>query len=241
MRPVFFLSFYTCSPSPPLAQFGWCSRTRKDILGWRHCPRRSLPCGPRSANSDRGSFAQWHDQRAVEKLLWRHRWTGLAIEKAWRPIVGRPGRSRARLLRNAFKDQLICHAAGSTPPRQTALAAIASLAHKLPKSNLNSQGNPSQNRPTAQERLATGYLFQPTGKPAEAQATAALGPDPGQFEDPVKVGRGDITLIEHKSENVDLRWRALTSKAPVVGIITRRGARVGAIASGASGPLVYEI
>jgi HlyD family secretion protein len=88
----------------------------------------------------------------------------------------------------------------------------------------------------ARQLVASGAYSTVQAEQAEAQATAALA-RVRSVEQSVKVAQADIALIDAQIKDVDLRLARTEVKAPVSGVVSARGARVGAIASAAAGPL----
>lgn len=174
---------------------------------------------------------------AVEEVLVAPQLEGLAIESLHADVgdLVEAGSVLARL----SKDQLILQRSQLDANRAKALAAIAQLDAQL-----------AEVRSTAQETVKTGKRARQLAdkgtystvqaEQAEAQATAALARI-RSVEESIKVAQADVTLIDAQIKDVDLRLARTEVKAPVSGVITARGARIGAIASAAAGPLFTMI
>ncbi|MEP3435930.1 MAG: efflux RND transporter periplasmic adaptor subunit [Hoeflea sp.] len=174
---------------------------------------------------------------AVEEVLVAPQLEGLAIESLHADVgdLVEAGSVLARL----SKDQLILQRSQLDANQAKALAAIAQLDAQL-----------AEVRSTAQETVKTGKRARQLAdqgtystvqaEQAEAQATAALARI-RSVEESIKVAQADVTLIDAQIKDVDLRLARTEVKAPVSGVITARGARIGAIASAAAGPLFTMI
>jgi len=174
---------------------------------------------------------------AVEEVLVAPQVDGVAIESLEADVGDRV--EAGSVLATLSKDQLILQRSQLDANRAKALAAIAQLGAQLAEVESNSQE--SVKTATRARKLADkGTYSTVQAEQAEAQATAALARI-RSVEESVKVAEADITLIDAQVRDVDLRLARTDVKAPVSGIITERGARVGAIASGASGPLFTMI
>ena len=170
---------------------------------------------------------------AVEEVLVAPQVEGLAIESLKADVGDRV--EAGAVLATLSKDQLILQRSQLDANRAKALASIAQLGAQLAEVQSTAQETVKTARRARQ--LADQGTYSPVqAEQAEAQATAALARI-RSVEESIKVAEADIKLIDAQMKDVDLRLARAEVKAPVSGIISARGARVGAIASAAAGPL----
>jgi len=170
---------------------------------------------------------------AVEEVLVAPQVEGLAIESLKADIGDRV--EAGSVLATLSKDQLILQRSQLDANRAKAVAAIAQLGAQLAEVQSTAQETvKAGNR--ARKLADQGTYSTVQAEQAEAQATAALARI-RSVEESVKVAEADIALIDAQVKDVELRLARTEVKAPVSGIVSARGARVGAIASGAAGPL----
>ncbi|MCY0093592.1 efflux RND transporter periplasmic adaptor subunit [Hoeflea ulvae] len=174
---------------------------------------------------------------AVEEVLVAPQVEGLAIESLEADVGDRV--EAGSVLAALSKDQLILQRSQLEANRAKALAAIAQLEAQLAEVQSNAQESVKASD-RARQLAAQGTYSTVQAEQAEAQATAGLA-RVRSVEESIKVAQADITLIDAQAEDIDLRLARTAVKAPVAGIITARGARVGAIASAAAGPLFTMI
>lgn len=174
---------------------------------------------------------------AVEEVLVAPQVEGLAIESLEADVGDRV--EAGSVLATLSDDQLILQRSQLDASRAKALAAIAQLGAQL--AEVRSTARETVKTSTRARQLADqGAYSTVQAEQAEAQATAALARILS-VEESVKVAEADVTLIDAQIEDVELRLARTDVKAPVAGVITARGARVGAIAGAASGPLFTMI
>ncbi|AKI02067.1 RND family efflux transporter, MFP subunit [Hoeflea sp. IMCC20628] len=174
---------------------------------------------------------------AVEEVLVAPQVEGLAIESLQADVGDRV--EAGSVLATLADDQLILQRSQLDANRAKALAAIAQLGAQLAEVESNAQES-IKTAARARTLADKGTYSTVQAEQAEAQATAARARI-RSVEESIKVAQADITLIDAQVKDVDLRLARTEVKAPVSGIITARGARVGAIASGAAGPLFMMI
>lgn len=170
---------------------------------------------------------------AVEEVLVAPQVEGLAIESLEADIGDRV--EAGSVLATLSSDQLILQRSQLDANRAKALAAIAQLEAQL--AEVQSTAQETVKTATRARQLADqGTYSTVQAEQAEAQATAAQARI-RSVEESIKVAEADVTLIDAQIKDVELRLARTAVKAPVAGIITARGARVGAIASASAGPL----
>ncbi|MFH1516253.1 MAG: efflux RND transporter periplasmic adaptor subunit [Pseudomonadota bacterium] len=173
---------------------------------------------------------------AVEEVLVAPQVEGLAIESLQADVGDRV--EAGKVLATLSKDQLILQRSQLDANRAKALASIAQLGAQLAEVQSSTQESVKA-ADRARQLAAQGTYSTVQAEQAEAQATAALA-RVRSVEESIKVAEADITLIDAQVKDVDLRLARTEVKAPVSGIISARGARVGAIA-GAASPLFTMI
>jgi len=228
MRP-FFLSSTTASPLRPGHPAGAVD-AEKTSSGWRPAPGRSF-CrgGPKKRQSPNRRSCQWHDTVRSRECWWRHRWDGgMVASKPLRADFGGTGRSRSVAATLVPRTKLIPATQPARRQPRQGLAASPSLRTNWPKSNRTSQES-FKNRTSRQEAGPDKVPIQPTAEQAKHRQRP---PWPGSGQLRNRSGcRGRHHDDRRQVRDVDWATGAhWTSKAPVSGIITERGARVGAIA-----------
>jgi HlyD family secretion protein len=170
---------------------------------------------------------------AVEEVLVAPQVEGLAIESLEADVGDRV--EAGSVLATLSKDQLILQRSQYEANRAKALAAIAQLEAQLAEvqSNAAETVKTSERAKTLAEQ---GTYSTVQAEQAEAQATASLARVRSVGES-IKVAQADIALIDAQMKDVDLRLARTEVKAPVSGVVSARGARVGSIASAGAGPL----
>ncbi|MDP3525958.1 MAG: efflux RND transporter periplasmic adaptor subunit [Hoeflea sp.] len=174
---------------------------------------------------------------AVEEVLVAPQVEGLAIETLEVDIGDEV--EAGSVLATLSTDQLILQRSQLDANRAKALAAIAQLDAQLAEVQSTAQET-VKTADRARQLADQGTYSTVQAEQAEAQATAALARI-RSVEESIKVAEADVTLIDAQVKDVQLRLARTEVKAPVSGIITARGARVGAIASAAAGPLFTMI
>ena len=170
---------------------------------------------------------------AVEEVLVAPQVEGLAIESLEADIGDRV--EAGAVLATLSKDQLILQRSQLDANRAKALAAIAQLGAQLAEVESNTQESVKTGK-RARQLAEQGTYSTVQAEQAEAQATASLA-RVRSVEESVKVAQADIALIDAQVKDVDLRLARTEVKAPVSGIVSARGARVGSIASASAGPM----
>lgn len=174
---------------------------------------------------------------AVEEVLVAPHIEGLAIESLQAGIGDRV--EAGSVLATLSDDQLILQMSQLEANRAKALAAIAQMGAQLAEvTSTADETVKAAKRAKTLSRQGTYSSVQ--AEQAEAEATAARA-RVRSVEEAVKVAEADIRLIDAQVEDVKLRLARTEVKAPVSGIITARGARIGAIASASAGPLFVMI
>ncbi|OCW57166.1 hypothetical protein AWJ14_06810 [Hoeflea olei] len=169
---------------------------------------------------------------AREEVLVAPQIEGLAIESLNADVGDRV--EAGQVLATLSKDQLILQKSQYNANRAKALAAIAQLEAQL--AEVRSTTEETVKTATRARQLAEkGTYSTVQAEQAEAQAVAAKARI-RSVEESIKVAEADVKLIDAQIEDVDLRLARTEVKAPVAGIVSARGARVGAIA-GAASPL----
>jgi len=170
---------------------------------------------------------------AVEEVLVAPQVEGLAIESLEADVGDRV--EAGSVLATLADDQLILQRSQLEANRAKALASIAQLGAQL--AEVQSTARETVKTAERARQLADqGTYSTVQAEQAEAQATAARARILS-VEESIKVAEADVTLIDAQIRDVELRLARTEVKAPVTGVITARGARVGAIAGAASGPL----
>ena len=170
---------------------------------------------------------------AVEEVLVAPQVEGLAIESLEADVGDRV--EAGAVLATLSKDQLILQRSQLEANRAKAVAAIAQLGAQL--AEVQSSTQESVKAAARARQLATqGTYSTVQAEQAEAQATAGLA-RVRSVEESVKVAQADIALIDAQVKDVELRLARTGVKAPVSGIVSARGARVGSIAAAGAGPL----
>jgi len=170
---------------------------------------------------------------AVEEVLVAPQVEGLAIESLEADVGDRV--EAGSVLATLSKDQLILQRSQLDANRAKALAAIAQLGAQLAEVESNTQETVKASK-RARRLAEQGTYSTVQAEQAEAQATASLA-RVRSVEESVKVAQADIALIDAQVKDVELRLARTEVKAPVSGIVSARGARVGSIASASAGPL----
>lgn len=170
---------------------------------------------------------------AVEEVLVAPQVEGLAIENLQADVGDRV--EAGSVLATLSKDMLILQRSQLDANRAKALAAIAQIGAQLAEVESNAQESVKAGK-RARQLADQGTYSTVQAEQAEAQATAALA-QIRSVEESVKVAEADVTLIDAQIRDVELRLARTEVKAPVSGIVSSRGARVGSIASGSAGPL----
>lgn len=170
---------------------------------------------------------------AVEEVLVAPQVEGLAIESLEADVGDRV--EAGSVLATLSDDQLILQESQLEANRAKALASIAQLEAQLAEVNSNAaESVKTSNR--ARQLADNGTYSTVQAEQAEAQATAALA-RVRSVEQSVKVAEAEIALIDAQQKDIELRLARTEVKAPVSGVVSARGARVGAIASAGAGPL----
>lgn len=170
---------------------------------------------------------------AVEEVLVAPQVEGLAIESLEADVGDRV--ETGAVLATLSDDQLILQKSQLEANRAKALAAIAQFEAQLAEVETTT-AETVKAAERARTLVKSGAFSKVQAEQAEAQATAAQA-RVRSVEQSVKVAQTDIALIDAQIKDVDLRLARTEVKAPVSGVVSARGARVGAIASGAAGPL----
>jgi HlyD family secretion protein len=173
----------------------------------------------------------------VEEVLVAPQIEGLAIESLEADVGDRV--EAGSVLATLSKDQLILQRSQLDANRAKALAAIAQLGAQLAEVESNAQESVKASD-RAKQLADQGTYSTVQAEQAEAQATASLA-RVRSVKESVKVAEADIALIDAQAKDIELRLARTEVKAPVSGIISVRGARVGSIASAGAGPLFTMI
>jgi HlyD family secretion protein len=170
---------------------------------------------------------------AQEEVLVAPQVEGLAIESLEADVGDRV--EAGDVLATLSKDQLILQRSQLDANRAKALAAIAQLEAQLAEVESNAQESVKASE-RARKLAEKGTYSTVQAEQAEAQATASLA-RVRSVKESVKVAQADIALIDAQVKDIELRLARSAVKAPVSGIVSARGARVGSIASAGAGPL----
>ena len=170
---------------------------------------------------------------ASEEVLVAPQVEGLAIESLEADVGDRV--EAGSVLATLSKDQLILQRSQLDANRAKALAAIAQLEAQLAEVESNTQETVKASE-RAKQLAAQGTYSSVQAEQAEAQATAALA-RVRSVKESIKVAQADIAVIDAQMKDIELRLARSEVKAPVSGIVSARGARVGAIASASAGPM----
>lgn len=169
----------------------------------------------------------------VEEVLVAPQVEGLAIESLAADVGDRV--EAGDVLATLSKDQLILQRSQLDANRAKALAAIAQLNAQLAEVESNTRETVKASD-RARQLAEQGTYSTVQAEQAEAQAKAALA-RVRSVEESVKVAQADIALIDAQIKDVELRLARTEVKAPVSGIVSARGARIGSIASAGAGPM----
>ncbi|MBC7280401.1 efflux RND transporter periplasmic adaptor subunit [Hoeflea sp.] len=239
MRPLFALALAVPLLTAPLVFAGVLPAAAQEA---ETAPARGAQ--PPAIIAERATVADITDRvltngmiMAVEEVLVAPQVEGLAIESLEADIGDWV--EAGAVLATLSDDQLILQRSQLDANRAKALAAIAQLGAQLAEVQSTTQET-VKTAERARQLADQGTYSTVQAEQAEAQATAALARI-RSVEESIKVAEADITLIDAQIEDVDLRLARTEVKAPVAGVITARGARVGAIAGAASGPLFTMI
>ncbi|WP_339764854.1 efflux RND transporter periplasmic adaptor subunit [uncultured Hoeflea sp.] len=170
---------------------------------------------------------------ASEEVLVAPQVEGLAIESLEADVGDRV--EAGSVLATLSKDQLILQRSQLDANRAKALAAIAQLEAQLAEVESNTQETVKASD-RARQLAAQGTYSTVQAEQAEAQATAALA-RVRSVKESIKVAQADIAVIDAQMKDIELRLARSEVKAPVSGIVSARGARIGAIASASAGPM----
>jgi len=170
---------------------------------------------------------------ASEEVLVAPQVEGLAIESLEADVGDRV--EAGSVLATLSKDQLILQRSQLDANRAKALAAIAQLEAQLAEVESNTQETVKASD-RARQLAAQGTYSTVQAEQAEAQATAALA-RVRSVKESIKVAQADIAVIDAQMKDIELRLTRSEVKAPVSGIVSARGARIGAIASASAGPM----
>jgi HlyD family secretion protein len=170
---------------------------------------------------------------ASEEVLVAPQVEGLAIESLEADVGDRV--EAGSVLATLSKDQLILQRSQLDANRAKALAAIAQLEAQLAEVESNTRETVKASD-RARQLAAQGTYSTVQAEQAEAQATAALA-RVRSVKESIKVAQADIAVIDAQMKDIELRLARSEVKAPVSGIVSARGARIGAIASASAGPM----
>ncbi|SOE18520.1 HlyD family secretion protein [Hoeflea halophila] len=170
---------------------------------------------------------------AREEVLVAPQVEGLAIESLKADIGDQV--KAGSVLATLSKDQLILQRSQFEANRAKAMAAIAQLEAQLAEVQTNTRETVKASE-RARKLAAQGTYSTVQAEQAEAQATAAEA-RVRSVEESIKVAQADIAVIDAQMQDIELRLARSEVKAPVSGIVSARGARIGAIASAGAGPL----
>ncbi|MDF1606583.1 efflux RND transporter periplasmic adaptor subunit [Hoeflea sp. YIM 152468] len=170
---------------------------------------------------------------AVEEVLVAPQVEGLAIESLEADVGDRV--EAGSVLATLSTDQLVLQRSQLDANRAKALAAIAQLGAQLAEVESNARESVKAGK-RARQLADQGTYSTVQAEQAEAQASAALARI-RSFKESVKVAEADVALIDAQIKDIELRLARTGVKAPVSGIVSARGARVGSIASAGAGPL----
>lgn len=170
---------------------------------------------------------------AREEVLVAPQVEGLAIESLEADIGDQV--EAGSVLATLSKDQLILQRSQLDANRAKAMAAIAQLEAQLAEVQSNTRETVKASE-RARQLAAQGTYSTVQAEQAEAQATAAEA-RVRSVEESIKVAQADIAVIDAQMKDIELRLARSEVKAPVSGIVSARGARIGAIASASAGPL----
>ena len=170
---------------------------------------------------------------AVEEVLVQPQVEGLAVDTLLADVGMRV--EAGHVLARLSDDQLILQKSQLTANRAKAEAALAQWHAQLAEVEANTREVEKTAERAAQ--LADNGTYSPVqAEQAAAQAVAARA-QVRSVEESIKVALAEIAVVEAQISDIDLRLARTEVKAPVSGLVTARGARVGAIASAASGPM----
>ncbi|MBW3097316.1 efflux RND transporter periplasmic adaptor subunit [Pseudohoeflea coraliihabitans] len=169
----------------------------------------------------------------VEEILVQPQIEGLRID-ALLVDVGdevRAGDVMARL----SDDQLVLQKSQLLASKAKAEAALAQMQAQLSEAQANS-GELEKTARRARQLADKGTYSRVQAEQAEAQAVAGLARVRAMAET-VKVGEADIKVVQAQIDDLDLKLARTEVKAPADGLVTRRDAKIGTIASAASGAM----
>ncbi len=170
---------------------------------------------------------------AVEEVLVQPQLEGLAVNSLNADVGDRV--EAGQVVAKLADDQLILQRSQLNASRAKAQASIAQLEAQMAEATANA-GEAVKTAERARTLAANGTFTTVQAEQAEAQATAAKA-RVRSAEAGINVARTDVALVDAQIEDVALRLARTDVKTPVGGIVTVRGARIGAIASASAGPL----
>lgn len=170
---------------------------------------------------------------AVEEVFVQPQVEGLAVDELVADVGDRV--EAGQVLARLSSDALILQKSQLEATRAKAQAAIAQLEAQLAEVQASS-AEIEKASARAQELVKNGTYSKVQAEQAEAQAVGARA-KVRSVEEAIKVGQADIAVVDAQMRDIDLRLARTEVKAPVAGIVAARGAKTGAIASGAAGPM----
>ena len=170
---------------------------------------------------------------AVEEVLVQPQVEGLAVDALLADVGDRVEEGQVLAMLSA--DQLLLQKSQLNATRAKAMAGIAQLEAQLAEVEASS-AEIEKASARAQQLVKNGTYSTVQAEQAEAQAVGARA-KVRSVQEAVKVAQADIAVVDAQMSDIDLRLARTEVKAPVAGIVAARGARTGAIASAASGPM----
>lgn len=170
---------------------------------------------------------------AVEEVLVQPQVEGLAVDALLADVGDRVEEGQVLAMLSA--DQLLLQKSQLNATRAKAMAGIAQLEAQLAEVRASS-AEIEKASARAQQLVKNGTYSTVQAEQAEAQAVGARA-KVRSVEEAVKVAQADIAVVDAQISDIDLRLARTEVKAPVAGIVATRGARTGAIASAAAGPM----
>jgi len=170
---------------------------------------------------------------AVEEVFVQPQVEGLAVDALLADVGDRV--EAGQVLARLSSDQLLLQKSQLKATRAKAEAGIAQLEAQLAEVQASAAEIEKAHK-RAQELVRNGTYSKVQAEQAEAQAIGARA-KVRSVEEAIKVAQADIAVVDAQMSDIDLRLSRTEVKAPVAGIVAARGAKTGAIASAAAGPM----
>lgn len=170
---------------------------------------------------------------AVEEVLLQPQVEGLAVDELLADVGMRV--EEGQVLARLSDDQLILQKSQATANLAKAGAALAQWRAQLAEVEASTRQVENTSERAAQ--LAKTGAYSPVQAEQAAAKAVAARANVRSVEESIKVAQAEIAVVEAQINDIELRLARTEVKAPVSGLVIARGARIGAIASSAAGPM----